>query len=93
MSRGSVSRGIRQEGGDVGDEDVRRSRDHDRDGLCGLGTAPARHARRRTAAVIASRQFVGGARFALTRLKTPDALNVSNATMIARANRDTTDRV
>ena len=35
-------RGIRQKGGDVGDEDVRRGRDHDRDGLCGLGTAPAR---------------------------------------------------
>lgn len=52
------SREIRQEGADVGDEDVRGSRDDDHNGLCSLGAAPARHAGRRTSAIVTSGQFV-----------------------------------
>lgn len=56
------SQEIRQEGADVGDQDVRGSRDDDHNGLCSLRAAPARHAGRRTRAIVASGQFVACAR-------------------------------
>jgi hypothetical protein len=53
---------IRQEGGEVGDERVRGRGDHDRDGFSSLSAAAARHAQRRTGAVVASGQLVACAR-------------------------------
>ena len=53
---------IRQEGADVGGQDVRGSRDDDHNGLRSLRAATARHAGRRTGAIVASRQFVACAR-------------------------------
>jgi hypothetical protein len=62
----NVARGrsweIRQKAGEVGDADVRGSRNDDHDGLDGLGAAATGHAGWRTAAVVASGQFITGAR-------------------------------
>jgi hypothetical protein len=57
------SREIRQEGADVGDEDVRRRCDDDHYGLYRPGAATARHAGRRTRPIVASGQFITCARF------------------------------
>ena len=53
---------IRQQAGDVGDADVRGSRNDDHHGLHGLSAADTGHAGWRTGAVVASRQLVTGAR-------------------------------
>jgi hypothetical protein len=54
---------IGQEGGEVGDGNVRGNGHDNHDGLNSLGAASARHAGWRTGAVVASGQLIACARF------------------------------